>query len=202
MIKVNLLPEEFRIIHKDVDHGKYYKYALIGGGLFLLATVFLFIDFLFSYSRYSKIQKEWHVIEPQAQELNDLRSDVEGDLKKEKDFVEQFVVTKRPLTSIMMWCSEILPESAWLTELQLKLDKDTGRLLVKGLALPSKEISSIGIIEKFLQELKRKMPDSSLSLMTTRQQMENTDLTQFTANFSWGEKAEKQKKTAAVKKKK
>ena len=64
--------------------------------------------------------------------------------------------------------------------------QDGGRLFIKGLSLPSKEKSSIEAIEIYLHQLKEKIPDANLSLTTTRQTIEGTELTQFTANFAWG----------------
>lgn len=191
MIRVNLLPEEFRVVKKDPQHLRYLAYGVLGIGLFLLITAGLFVDFLIVSNKNAQIEREWKNIQPQFDELNKLRSEVEGNLRKEKDFVEQFITSDRPLTHLLTWASELLPETCWLQEMQLTRKKNGGDFLLKGLAFPSKENTSIAQIENYLQGIKEKMPDVKLSLMTTRQQMEGTDLTQFTANYRWGEGGKK-----------
>ena len=188
MITINLLPEEFRTQPKSETSVSYLKIAAVFGVLIFFLNAYFYADFLKAKGELKKVQAQWAALQPQAAELKKLEEEVEKNLKPEKDFLENFVTVKRPLTSLMGWTSEVLPESLWLTELQMEREGEGGYFLIKGLALSSKEKSSIDAIEIYLHRLKEKMPDSNLSLTTTRQTLEGRELTQFTAHFDWGGK--------------
>lgn len=186
MISVNLLPQEFQLEKKTTSNVPVRKIAIGIGGLFAVLTLIFYVDFWLSFSRLKKIESEWNKVAPEALILKQLQSEVEGPLKQERDFMAQFVTTDRPLTSILMWLSQFLPETAWLIEIKLEREGDASHLLVKGASLPSKEKSSIEQIETYLHQLKEKMPDGKLSLTTTRQMAGQVELTQFTALFDFG----------------
>jgi Tfp pilus assembly protein PilN len=186
MIKINLLPAEFRTVQKTTQNVPVVKIAIGAGCAFAALTVFFYFDYLLSLNKLRGVRKEWQVIQPRSAELKGLEEEVEGRLKPEKVFLERFVTTERALAAFMTWVSEYLPETSWLTELKMERKGQGGDLFIKGLAIGSKEKSSIEEIESYLHQLKEKIPDSNLSLTTTRQKIENTELTQFTANFNWG----------------
>jgi hypothetical protein len=186
MITINLLPPEFRVQPKSTRHVPYVKAAIAAGILLSLLTVYFYIDLLIAGSKLKKIQAEWAKIQPQSVELKKLENEVENILKPEKVFLESFVTSQRPLTSLMIWASELLPDNIWLTEFRMERKQDGGVFFLKGLAVPSKEKSSIEAIEIFLHHFKEKVPEANLSLTTTRQILEETELTQFLANFKWG----------------
>ena len=188
MITINLLPEEFRPQIKSEKKVSYVRLAAVFGALFALLTVYLYADLLVANGQLKKVQAEWSKIQPQSVELKQLENDVEKVQRPEKVFLESFVTAQRPLTFFMVWVSEFLPEGIWLTEFQMERKQDGGHLFIKGLALPSKEKSSIESIELYLNQMKMKIPDANLSLTTTRQMVEGRELTQFAANFDWGGK--------------
>ena len=188
MITINLLPEELRVAPKKKIEIPALKIVVTSAVLFVLLTLIFYVDFLMVSAKWSKLQKKWKTVEPQFKLLNELQKEVEGDLKQEKEFMEKYVVAPRPFTHIAKWSSELLPDSAWLTELKMERAEEGGNILVKGLTLPSKAKSSIEVIEDYLNALKAKMPDASLSLTTARQTVEKVELTEFIANFTWGKK--------------
>lgn len=188
MITINLLPEEFRIRPKSKTSVSYLKISAVLGVLFFLLTAYFYTDFLRAQEKLKKVQAQWAALQPQMAELKKLEEEVEKKLKPEKVFLESFVTVKRPLTFLMGWASEVLPESIWLTELQMEREGEGGHFLIKGLAFSSKEKSSIDAIEIYLHRLREKIPESDLSLTTTRQTLEGRELTQFTAHFDWGGK--------------
>lgn len=186
MIRINLLPQEFRPKETVSYTGRYFKTAILAGVALTLLTLVFYVDFILSFGKLRRIEGDWKTSQPEYQKLTQLQKEVEGPLKQERQFMEQFVTTSRPLTSFLMWGSELLPDSAWLVELKLSRSKESGNFLIKGLSLPSKEKTSIEHIESFLQALKAKMPDTRLALTTTRQEIDKVELTQFTAHFGWG----------------
>ena len=149
-------------------------------------SVYFYFDFVFASSKLKKLEQEWLKLQPQATVLNSLRDEVEVVLKPQNDFVERFIKTPAPLTSVLAWASEFLPETSWLTEISLEQDDKGRKLLIKGLCVPGKNKDTIGLIEEYLQKLKGKMPNTALTLTTTRLEEKDVQLTQFVATFSWG----------------
>ena len=186
MITINLLPEEFRAKKKVTHEIPVLKYFFIGGAIFILLTLVFFVDFLMVSAKLGRLNGHWKKIQPQYQTLTQLQSEVEGPLKQEKDFMVSSVATLRPLVYILQWCSEFLPDTAWLTEMKMERKTDGDNFLLRGLALSSKQSSSIESIQNYLHQLKEKMPEANLSLTTTRQTLEGADVTEFIANFHWG----------------
>ena len=186
MIEINLLPIELRkkeVSRKSVPWQKGLLAAVV---LFVLVTLVLYVNLFSLKGRLGELEKRWVDIQPQYQELTSLQSTVEGQLTQEKDFMVRFVTSEQPLTYLMMWISEYLPEGAWLTSLELERDGEATSIEIQGLALSTSEKSSIEQIEQYLQNLKGQMPGSKLSLTTTRQIQEGVELTHFSANFMWG----------------
>ncbi len=189
MITINLLPQEFRPQLKSEQRIPYLKIAAICGILFAVLTIYFYVDLLLANAKLKRIQAAWAKIQPQSIALKKLEDTVEKTLNPEKNFLEGFVTVQKPLTLFMVWASELLPDGVWLTEFSMERKQEGGHLFIKGLALPSKEKSSIESIEIYLHQLKEKIPDANLSLTTTRQTLEEKELTQFTAHFDWGGKS-------------
>jgi Tfp pilus assembly protein PilN len=186
MITINLLPEEFKVKEKKQLNIPALKIFIVAGAIFGIVTLFFYVDFWQAKFALSRLNKEWLVVEPQSQRLKQLQQDVENNLTPENVFLKRFVTSDRPLTFILGWVNDNLPPTGWLTQLQMDRAGESGKLLVKGLTLPSKEKSSIEHIEIFLNALKQKMPDATLSLTTSRQKIKDVEVTQFTATFEWG----------------
>jgi hypothetical protein len=185
MITINLLPEEFRINEKVKTKYPIKQIGIGIGAVFTLLTVAFYIDFLIANVTLKKLKKESADILPQSQQLKQLEDEVEKTLKPENIFLNRFVTADKPLTSLLSWSSEELVSSAWLTEFKLTREGEGGKLFVKGLTLPTKEKSSIEQIESYVHQLKSKMPDSNLSLTTSRQRVKETEVTEFIANYDW-----------------
>lgn len=185
MITINLLPEEFRIKEKTKSKYPVVQIAIGAGVLFALLTVAFYIDFLIANVSLGKLRKESADILPLSQQLKQLEQEVEQTLKPENTFLNRFVTADKPLTQLLMWTSEVLPSSAWLTEFKLTREGEGGKLFIKGLTLATKEKSSIEQIESYLHQMKEKMPDVNLSLTTSRQRIKDTEVTEFIANYDW-----------------
>ncbi len=186
MIEINLLPEEFRIKEKvPQKEVPVVKIALGAVVFFVLLSILFYFDYLGAKNKLKKVDAQWKLVQPQSKTLNDLQSEVENILKTERDFLQRFVAAELPLTSVLQWLSDALPENAWLTSVRLENNPEKHSLVVRGLCLPSKSQSSIEFIESYLHILKEKMPETRLSLTTARQVQEQVEVTQFTAIFDW-----------------
>ncbi len=186
MITINLLPEEFRVREKIHINIPWLPAVIGAAGIFLLLTGFFYVDYWLSKAKLSRVNKEWEVIQPQSQRLQQLEQEVETKLKPENVFLNSFVTAEKPLTNMLLWVSEYASATMWLVEFKMERVGEGGKLYVKGLTLPSKEKSSIEFIESYLHELKKQMPDADLSLTTSRQKIKEVELTQFIATFEWG----------------
>jgi len=186
MIEINLLPEELRIKEKvPQKEVPVLKIAIGAGVFFVLLSILFYFDYLGAKSKLKKTNAQWVVVQPQSAVLNNLQVEVETLLKTERDFLDRFVAAELPLTFVLQWISDFLPEKAWLTGVRLENNSEKHNLVIRGLCLPSKDTSSIEFIETYLHHLKEKMPEARLSLTTARQMQENLELTQFTAIFEW-----------------
>lgn len=191
MITINLLPEELRVtVKKTGGSGKnqVVRIVILLVAIFVLITLFFYVNFLTVSAKYSSVDKEWDKKRPEYKALTQLRDDIDGELKTEKDFMENFVTTHQPLTYILQWASEFLPENAWLSEVNMLREQGVGKLVVRGSAFSSKEKSSIAVIEEYLQHLKNNLPQGTLSLTTTRIEIGAIPITQFNATYTWKDK--------------
>ncbi len=183
MLQINLLPEEFRIKRKSTQEVPYIKIGIGVGVLFTILTVWFYIDYQAASGELKKMNAKWTTLQPQSAQLKALETEVESTLKPERDFLTKYVTTPKPLTYILVWFSELLPDTAWLTEVKMEQKEGKQNFFVKGLVVPSKTQSSIEVIEAFIHKLNEKLPEAKLSLTTTRQKIEQIEVTQFIANF-------------------
>lgn len=185
MIKINLLPPEYRIRDRGASQSAAYRAGFAACLLFALLSFYFYMEYRNLKSEFTVLSAQWAKIQPDSQNIDSLELEVQETLKAERDFLANFVTTSVPLTSLLIAISEHLPETAWILELQMERKGDGGNLFLKGLALPSPEHSSIEEIEPYLHQLKAQMPGGQLRLTTTRLTTEGTELTQFIANFEW-----------------
>ncbi|MFA6599396.1 MAG: hypothetical protein WC352_04380 [Candidatus Omnitrophota bacterium] len=185
MIEINLLPEEFKLAMTPPRKWPYAHALLAAASLFVVVTLFLYVDFQISKSKLMKIENEWVLMQPEFKILTQLKAEIEGNVKVEKDFMEKFVTTQRPLASMMMGLSEALPSGGWLNEVKLDRSALAESLLLRGMVVSAGTKTSIEQIEEYLQRLKEKMPDVLLTLTTTRQAVEDVEVTEFIAHLQW-----------------
>lgn len=187
MITINLLPPEFKVTEKKAGKIPGMKFLILGAVLFVLLTSFFYFDFLGSALKLTGMEKEWKQLEPQSVAVRALKDKIDKTVKPETDFLRTRVAVDKPLTHVLTWIHELLPETSWLIELRMDRSADRVIILLKGLVLPGKEKSSIELIENYMQALKARLGNAALNLTTTRQRMNDTNLTLFTANFEWSE---------------
>lgn len=187
MILINLLPPHLRRAKTKGYSLKIDPRVLIAGGIFFVGlTLIFYLQYLLSLRTLKKLQTEWPVVQLKMQKVTQLQSEIEGGSKKEKEFIEGYVLPSFRTTSILSAVSELIPNSIWLIELKLTREGKENSFLLKGLSFATQRNSSIETIEKYLRDLKEKFPpDTRLMLTTSRQQREKAELTLFTAVFKW-----------------
>ena len=186
MIKINLLPIELRKANKKAVPIPYLPLVILAGMLFLLLTLFFYVDYIGARTAYLKVRREWVRLSPLMAQLKSMEKTVDVELKGEKDFLEANVLNSQPVTRILMWVSEFLPPKCWLTNLEFERQGEGCHLGVEGVVLPSDNRTGIEHIEDFLNKLKAQLPTATLSLTTTKTSTKDVEGTSFAANFEWG----------------
>ena len=187
MIRINLLPQELRIKKKAPSRPIPYKTLAIGiGAIFFILTIFFYADYWKQKIQLQQLEKAWKTAGPQLTELKALEAKIEGELKNEKVFLDTRLLAELPMTWVMSWINEFLPDRAWLTELNLDREGTYQVLILQGVALPSRERTSIEQIESFLYQFQQKLPHSRLALTTSKQTKDGQELMTFSARFEWG----------------
>ncbi len=187
MIKINLLPAELRKRKKSTTRIPYIPLVILAGVLFLLMTFFFYGDYLKARSAYQSVQKEWTRLNPLMAQLKALETQVNVEMKGEKDFQEKNMLNTESMTRILVWVSEYLPPKGWLTEFKAVREEGGCRLTLKGVVLASRTQTGIEQIEGYFQKLRTKLPpQTSVALTTSKQINEKTAGTAFVADLEWG----------------
>ncbi|HOW87738.1 MAG TPA: hypothetical protein P5561_05610 [Candidatus Omnitrophota bacterium] len=189
MIKINLLPQELRKKKRSPTRVPYVPFIALGGVLFMLLTLFFYGDYLRARSTYKNVQKEWARLNPLMSKLKAMETQIEIEMRGEKEFLEKSVLNKDSMTQLLSWVSEYLPPKGWLTEFKAERDGEGYRLTLKGVVLPSRAQTGIEQIEAYMQQLKAKLPPQArLSLTTSKESKEKSEGTAFVAEWDWGVK--------------
>ena len=187
MIKINLLPAEFRTqaaVSSLFIHRR--KIAAGGGAFFIVLTLVFYVQYQWAQHTLGGVESHWLSLQKDVQRVTELQLRIEGGSKREKEFLEQYVKSPFSVTAMLNAVNRFLPDSVWLIELKVTRQPKGSTFLIKGLSLPSSRKSSIQDIEQYLREMKAVFPPrTEVVLTTSRQIRENRELTLFTAIFKW-----------------
>jgi Tfp pilus assembly protein PilN len=186
MIKINLLPIECRKANKKASPIPYLPLIILGSVLFLLLTLFFYVDYLSTRTAYVKVRKEWIRLSPLMAQLKSMENKVDVEMKGEKAFLEANVLNTQPITRILMWASEFLPPRCWLTNLEIERQGEGSHLELEGVVFPSNNRTGIEHIEGFLNKLKMQLSTATLTLTTSKTSTKDVEGTSFVAHFEWG----------------
>jgi Tfp pilus assembly protein PilO len=187
MIKINLLPQELRKGKVRTTRIPYVPLAILVGVLFLLMTFFFYGDYLRTRSAYNSVRKEWMRLNPSMAELKALETKIEIEMKSEKAFLEKNVLNTEPMTRMLVWVSELLPPTGWLTEFRAEREGEGCHLTLKGVVLASRTQTGIEQIEEYFQKLRAQLPpQTSIALTTSKEVAGKTGGTAFVAQLDWG----------------
>ncbi len=191
MITINLLPEELRLKEVKQIHIPYQKIAF---GVFLIVfvlTVYNLIVYLRVRSEYGALQKQWNQMAEKSLQADALESELGSSIIAEVDFYDSWVDPPLTTARILNLISDFIPKSVWLTEISFNRNKKNLDLVIIGLSQSGGGTSKLIDIQNFTNTLKSEMEKftakSRLKVAITtssKKTSENTDLTQFTANFA------------------
>ena len=187
MITINLLPTELRSKGAPSPLFIHRKKILIGcGAAFVVLTLAFYLQYQLGLQALKNLQSRWLSLQKDVKRISELQLHIESGSKKEKEFLERYVTSPFPVTSILNAVNKFLPDSVWLIELKIARQPQESTLLLKGLSLPSSRRLGIQDIEQYLREMKAIFPPrTEVVLTTSRQVKENRELTLFTAIFKW-----------------
>lgn len=186
MIKINLLPLQLRKSKASTTRIPYIPFAVLGGGLFVILTLFFYTDFLKARSSYQKVHAEWIRVSPVMGQLKAMENKVEIEMRGEKEFLEKNILNTDSMTNLLESVSKYLPEKGWLTELKAERDGEGCRLILQGVVLPSRTQTGIEQIEEYSNKLKADFPPPTTLTLTTSKDTKTGEGTAFTANLEWG----------------
>ena len=201
MILINLLPQELR--RKEVKKTK-VPYRLIAFSVFF---VFLIISIynLYLYvqirEKYGGLQKEWHSLEKQNAEADNLQTQLGSSILAEVDFYDTLIDPPLETAQVLNLVSDLMPSSVWFTEFKFERKGKEIHLVLNGLSENIKQDSKLVEIQSFANKLKDEMekflfpktpswpgfgqPKIKVAVTTTsrKAESEQTEITQFTATL-------------------
>ena len=199
MITINLLPEELRF--KEIKH-IHIPYEKIAFGVFfivLVLSIYNLIVYVQVRSEYGNLQKQWTQMAEKSAQADVLEKELGSSIMAEVDFYDSFVDPPLATAQVLNFISDLIPKSAWLTEINFNRKKKDLDLVVIGLSQSGGASSKLVDIQNFANTLKEEMqkflgPISQANLAvksqlkaavttSSKKTSENHDLTQFTATF-------------------
>ena len=200
MILINLLPQELRIKEIKKINIPYRPIAFVIFLIFLLLSLYNLFLFIRVREQYRNFSRQWKTLEPRSNEADLLERELGATIVTEVDFYDGSVDPPLETARILNLVSDLIPESAWLTQLDFKRDNKDIQLVLNGLAKVSGKGSKLIEIQNFANGLKDKMeellgPASQASpivkkkikaTVTTNSQKadaENAETILFTATF-------------------
>lgn len=187
MILVNLVPPEFRGRASHRWNLRSAKGVPLGFAvLFLVLTAIFYFQYLVTLREVKAYRQEWLSLQNDVMRVEETRRQMDAGSRGERTFLEEHILPLFRITSLLSAVSDLLPETVWLVELRVGREQGTDSFVLKGASLPLRGQSSVSEIEKYLGNLKEKLPQNTeLVLTTSRQQNEKGELTLFTAAFKW-----------------
>lgn len=200
MIKINLLPIEFRTVKKrraatsvakgegvGAIGGRWPWKKVIVGLIVALVLVTAYYNF-----GYWQVTQKWKAantdsvaVQPELQALRALEQEVSGVLVPERDFLRTHVLNKAPLTHILQLISESLPDGMWLEALKIQNSGKQRSFRIQGLAVNIESKTNIEQIEEYLEGLKQVIPSAQFVYSTAKQVVDQVSATAFVAEYQW-----------------
>lgn len=160
MILINLLPQELRIKEIKRINIPYRPIAFVIFLIFLLLSLYNLFLFIRVRERHRNFSKQWKALEPRSNEADLLERELGATIVTEVDFYDGLVDPPLETARILNLVSDLIPESAWLTQLEFKRDNKDMQLILNGLARTSGKASKLIEIQNFANGLKDKMEES------------------------------------------
>ena len=159
MIFINLLPHELRVKETKRINIPYRPIAFGIFLIFLLLSLYNLFLFIKIREQHRSLFKQWKALEPRSNEADLLERELGATIVTEVDFYDGMVDPPLETARILNLVSDLIPEGAWLTQLDFKRDNKDMQLILNGLAKASGKSSKLIEIQNFANGLKDKMEE-------------------------------------------
>lgn len=159
MIKINLLPAEYRIV--EVQQKK------ISPQFILLSIFFIFLlASLYHFFLYASIRGKAHHLDGKLSELSapskqadELNQTINAKLLPEKKFFAQNILASCLISEILNELSNLLPDSVWFSEFRFQRDKESILINLTGFSrITSKQIA-VAQIQEYVNSVKSRLEE-------------------------------------------
>ncbi|PIQ87244.1 MAG: hypothetical protein COV74_01610 [Candidatus Omnitrophica bacterium CG11_big_fil_rev_8_21_14_0_20_45_26] len=196
MIKVNLLPIEFRQV--EVKQSRVKPQTALLAIFFLLLAVALIQ--LFSYvtvqQKVHRFESEMEVLKAPSAKSDSLTTAIKSKLEPEIAFFRRHVLANVLVAEILNSASDLLPEGMWLSDIRLNRGGEAVVLEMTGYAkLTTKQIA-VAQIQEYVNKLKaqletmlnegvsdNRMQEVKITLSTNLREVSSSEVMQFAVNF-------------------
>ena len=132
MILINLLPSELRVKETKKLNLPYRQIGLVIFMIFLVTALYNLFLFVRVRGEYRKLDREWQAMAERSNEAEALEKDLGAAILSEVDFYDSFVDPTLEAARVLNGVSDLLPRSAWLSELKLHRQKKELELILTG----------------------------------------------------------------------
>ena len=157
MILINLLPSELRVKETKKLNLPYRQIGLVIFMIFLVTALYNLFLFVRVRGEYRKLDREWQAMAERSNEAEALEKDLGAAILSEVDFYDSFVDPTLESARVLNVVSDLLPRSAWLSELKLHRQKKELELILTGSSRSGLRGSRLIEIQNFVNELKNKI---------------------------------------------
>lgn len=196
MIRINLLPSEFRIAEIKTPRFPLQATVIVVLFIFLFVSLIQFFFFLGVRKKLRNLNAEMTQLSTPGQEANKLDLTIGTKLAPEKYFLDQYVLPTFLMAEVLNILSDLLPDNIWLSNLVLKREQGTIRLDLTGYSrITYQQIAAAQIqeyinavksqVEKVIQKSQPEMKQEVKAVLTTNLQRDvsGSDAMQFAVSF-------------------
>ena len=197
MIKINLLPLEHRLV--EVQERKFSPQAIVLGLFLIILLASLYQSFLYIglRSKIHQLNSNMSQLKGPSTESDELSQLISTKLLPEKRFFNQYILPGFLMAEVLNVLSDLLPESIWLADLNIKRERDAVRLELSGYSkITSKQIA-VAQIQEYVNEAKAKIEtilnqkveegrenyEVKATLTTNLKEISSVEAMQFNASF-------------------
>lgn len=172
MIKINLLPTEFRLV--EVKKSRFSPQSIL-----ILALIGFSVITLFQFFGYANVRGKLHGLKSEmaqvaqpSKEADELMQTISMKLEPQKNFLNQHVISNFFLAEIMNSLSDVLPDSIWFSDMTMKRNRDDFRLDLSGYSqITSKQIA-VAQIQEYVNSIKSKLEGIINAALSEKQSKE------------------------------
>lgn len=157
MIKINLLPIEFRQV--EVKRKSFNLQTIFIASFFICLLIALIQIFVFIgvRSRLNQLNLDAAKFLEPSKQSDELNQNINSKLLPQKKFLESNILPSFLVAELMNVLSDALPESLWLSDLTIRRERDMVRLELTGYSrITSKQIA-VAQIQEYVNLAKEKM---------------------------------------------